>query len=105
MLVWQLEEYGITLEIVTRSRDQQGFVVQPQRWVIERTIAWLNRNRRLAKDYERLTSSSEAVIYIASIHRMLQCLHPKPGRPTAYADTTTESREPTFSLLSQFSSS
>ena len=101
MLVWQLEEYGITLEIVTRKHGQQGFVVQPQRWVIERTIAWLNRNRRLAKDYERLTSSSEAVIYIASVHRMLQCLHPKPGRPPAYADTATESRESAFSLLSQ----
>ena len=48
---WLHEHWGIQLEIVTRSADQQGFVVQPRRWVVERTFAWLGRYRRLSKDY------------------------------------------------------
>lgn len=65
--------------------------MQPQRRVIERTIAWLKRKRRLAKDYERLTSSSETIVYIASVHRMLQRLRSKPGE-APYADGTETSR-------------
>ncbi|MCZ7569207.1 MAG: transposase [Ardenticatenaceae bacterium] len=50
--------------------------MQKYRWVIERTIAWLNRYRRLSKDYERHGWNSEATIDIASIHLMLRQLHP-----------------------------
>ena len=46
-------------------------------WVIERTFAWLGRNRSLSKDYEALPESSEAWIYLAMIHLMLKRLHPK----------------------------
>ena len=49
----ELAEYGIILEIVERPEGQKGFVVQKFRWVVERTLAWLDRNRRLAKDYEK----------------------------------------------------
>jgi putative transposase len=52
----------------------QGFVVLPRRWVVERTFAWLGRNRRLSKDYEKLPASSETVVYVASIHLMLRRL-------------------------------
>jgi len=61
-------------ELVKRPEGQKGFVVQAQRWVVERTFAWLDRYRRLSKDYEVLTESSEAFIYLAMIHLMLQRL-------------------------------
>jgi putative transposase len=57
--------FGVTLEIVSR-RDTKGFGLQARRWVVERTFAWLGNYRRLSKDYETLTSSSEAFIYLAS---------------------------------------
>src|SRR3546814_8780472 len=44
---------SITIEIVRKFADQTGFVVHPRRWIVERTFAWINRNRRLAKDFER----------------------------------------------------
>lgn len=56
-----------TLEIVKRSDAARGFVLLPRRWVVERTFAWLNRNRRLAKDFERTIESAEAWLLIASI--------------------------------------
>ena len=56
-----------TLEIVKRSDTARGFVVLPRRWVVERTLAWLNRNRRLAKDFEQTIASATAWLFIASI--------------------------------------
>jgi len=58
------------LQIVRRNNDVKGFRVLPRRWVIERTFGWLVRNRRLARDYERLTACSEAMIKIAMIRLM-----------------------------------
>ena len=66
------KNFGWLLEIVLRSDTSKGFVVLPRRWVVERTFAWLGRYRRLARDYEHTTSSSETVVYIASIRRMLK---------------------------------
>ena len=59
----------LAIEIVRRS-DAHRFVVLPRRWVVERTIAWLNRCRRLAKDWEASVASAEAWLIIASIRRM-----------------------------------
>lgn len=59
----------LAIEIIRRS-DARRFVVLPRRWVVERTIAWLNRCRRLAKDWEASIASSEAWLVIASIRRM-----------------------------------
>jgi len=56
-----------TLEIIKRSDTAKGFELLPRRWVVERTIAWLNRNRRLAKDFEKTVESAVAWIMIASI--------------------------------------
>lgn len=56
-----------TIEIITRTQQAGTFVAEPKRWVIERTFAWLNRNRRLAKDYEASIASAVAWIHIASI--------------------------------------
>jgi transposase len=62
------------LEIVKRSDRVKGFVVQPRRWVVERTIAWLNRCRRLAKDWENLNRNALAFLKLASIRIMLRKL-------------------------------
>ena len=56
-----------TIEIVKRSDKAKGFVVLPRRWVVERTLAWLNRNRRLSKDFEKNIASATAWLFIASI--------------------------------------
>jgi len=64
----------LTLEIVTRSDQTKGFVVLPKRWIVERTIAWLNRCRRLAKDFENLTRHAVAFVHLASIRLMLRKL-------------------------------
>jgi putative transposase len=61
----------INLEIVKRTDDLRGFVVLPRRWVVERTFAWFSFNRRLSKDYEYLTVTSETFIYISMIRLML----------------------------------
>ena len=58
---------GLRVEIVKRSDDVKGFVVLPQRWVVERTFSWFGRNRRLAKDYENLAGTLTAFISLAAI--------------------------------------
>ena len=59
-----------TEQIVKRSDKAKGFEVIPKRWVVERTFAWLGRNRRLAKDFERTIESATAWLYLASIQLM-----------------------------------
>jgi len=86
LVAWFQEDFGVVFEIVEKPADQKGFVVQKGRWVIERTIAWLNRCRRLSKDYERNAWNSEAMIYIASIHLMLRQLLPNTNIPIPYKD-------------------
>src|SRR5215211_6946224 len=76
LVAWVREAYGWRLEIVRKPPNQVGFVVQPRRWVVERTFAWLATYRRLSKDYEELPESSEAWVYAASIHLMLKRLAP-----------------------------
>jgi transposase len=58
---------SIVIEIVKRLGDQVGFHVLPKRWVVERTLAWINRNRRLAKDFEGTIASAEAFLYAAFV--------------------------------------
>ena len=64
------------LEIVTACAGQKGFAVQPKRWIVERTIRWLNWSRRLSKDYEQSTSSSEAWIDVSAMRRVLRKVEP-----------------------------
>jgi len=61
-------------DIIKRSDQAKGFVVLPRRWVVERTIAWLNRCRRLAKDWENLNRKALAFLRLASIRLMLRKL-------------------------------
>jgi putative transposase len=64
------------LEIVSRPKDAKGFVLLPKRWVVERSFAWLGRSRRLSKDYERRTDSSECMVRISGIHLLLKRMAP-----------------------------
>jgi len=54
--------------------DTVGFEVLPRRWVVERTLAWLNRNRRLAKDFEASIESAKAWVYVASLQLLIRRL-------------------------------
>jgi putative transposase len=69
------------LEVVRRPKDAKGFVLLPKRWVVERTLAWLGRNRRHSKDYERQTESSESMLRVSAIHQMLKRLKPSNVYP------------------------
>ena len=74
------EEVGYEVEVVGRPAGAVGFVEQPQRYTVERTFAWLGRHRRHSRDYERLERSSEAMVRVSSIHRMLRLLSPDRTR-------------------------
>lgn len=71
---WVATHYKYALEIVKRPKGTVGFKVLPRRWVVERTLAWLSRCRRLAKDYEYLPKVSEQLIYLAMIGLMVRRL-------------------------------
>jgi len=66
------KQFGWTVEVVRRPPDVKGFTVLPRRWVVERSFGWFGRYRRLGRDYEHTTSSSEAMVYLASIRRTLR---------------------------------
>jgi putative transposase len=74
LATWMLEAGGWLLEVVRGRTDQRGFAVIPKRWIVERTFGWLNRYRRLSKDYEELPQTSEVMILIAMSHLMLRRL-------------------------------
>ena len=79
------------LEIVRRPPGVKGFVLLHKRWVAERTFAWLGRWRRLSRDYEHRTASSQAMVKIASIGRMLRYMEPaKKQTPFKYRVTTNQ---------------
>jgi transposase len=68
------ERVGYAIDVVGRPAGSEGFVEQPRRYTVERTFAWPGRYRRQSRDYERLAESSEAMIEVSSIHRMLRIL-------------------------------
>jgi putative transposase len=72
----QQQQVGYVIEVVSRPIGAKGFVLLHRRWVVERSLAWLGRYRRLSKDYEYYTESSEAQIQISSIQLMLRRLQP-----------------------------
>ncbi|WP_414166345.1 IS5 family transposase [Streptoverticillium reticulum] len=85
LVTWTREKLQLTLEIVKRSDDMTGFVVLPRRWVVERTLGWLMRTRRLVRDFETLPASSEAFICFSLAMLMSRRLarrapHPQPDR-------------------------
>jgi putative transposase len=80
-LAWMQTKVAAALEITNRPANSKGFVIVPVRWIVERSLAWFGRFRRLSKDYEHCTKSSEGVIYIASIATMLKRIKPDLSLP------------------------
>ncbi|WP_139323014.1 transposase, partial [Deinococcus marmoris] len=76
LVTWTLETLGWTLEIIKRSDRAKGFQVLPRRWVVERSLAWLTRSRRLSRDYEGRCHTSASWCYLANIRLMLRRLDP-----------------------------
>ena len=76
LVAWAWATGGWLLTVVKRKPDTHHFEVLPRRWVVERTLAWLSRCRRLSKDYEERTDSSEAWVRIAMVNLMLKRLQP-----------------------------
>lgn len=74
LIAWVEDTFGWKLEIVEKLKDQSGFQILPKRWIVERTFAWLVRQRRLARDYERLPQTSESLIYVAMVRLMIRRL-------------------------------
>jgi putative transposase len=73
--VWALRPWRkVRLAIVKRPEGVKGFLLLPKRWIVERTFGWFGRYRRLSKDYEYLTQTSEAIIRVAMIHLMVRRL-------------------------------
>jgi putative transposase len=79
LVSWVSSTFSWVLEIVKRPAESKGFILLPRRWVVERTLAWLGRHRRLSKDYEERTDTSEAMVYIAMIGLMLRRLAKTPA--------------------------
>jgi transposase len=67
LVEWAHDALHLRIQIVKRSQDQTGFVVLPRRWVVERTLAWITRHRRCARDYEALPTHHEAMVCWAMI--------------------------------------
>jgi len=69
---WAKERTHIDLEVVKRTAGQAGFAVIPRRWVVERTFAWIVKNRRFVRDYEQLTAVAETLITIAAAATLIR---------------------------------
>jgi hypothetical protein len=80
LIAWVVRYCRIMLAIVRKPEGQRTFEVLPRRWVVERTLSWLMRWRRLDRDYERLPTHSEAMVKWAMIGLMARRLAPPPGR-------------------------
>lgn len=78
MPAWVAKTAHFVLALVKRPLAAVGFVLLAKRWVVERTFAWLGRYRRHSRDYERQTSTSEAMLQISMIHLMTRRLRPGP---------------------------
>ena len=78
LIAWTEQTCHWKLEIVKRSDKAEGFTVLSRRWVVERTISWVNNDRRLSKDYECWPETSEAIIHLSMINVMLKRLTSQP---------------------------
>lgn len=72
LVAWAAEVYQLTVEVVKRPPDQQGFAVLPRRWVVERTFGWFGHCRRLSKDYEVWPETQVSMLHLALIHLLVR---------------------------------
>jgi transposase len=80
--------FGIRVVVVHKTKRQAGFVPLRRRWVVERSLGWLTHCRRLARDYEREPTYSEAWVCLAETHRLLKHLVPDTSLPVPYQRRT-----------------
>ena len=83
LAVWVARNCRWVLEVVGKRPGQTRFEVRKWRWIVERTLGWLGRYRRLSKDYEHNPKSSETWILIAMIHRMARFSFPEKNKDDA----------------------
>ena len=74
LVTWAAEALDLDLVIMKRAKEQRGFVPQPKRWTVERFFGWMNKFRRLSKDYEGLTETTEAWLYAAMSYLLVRRL-------------------------------
>ena len=74
MIGWGRQWLPVVVAVVTRPAEQRGFVVQPKRWIVERTFGWFNRQRQLSKEYDVYPETTEQWVYLASIQVMMRRL-------------------------------
>jgi putative transposase len=99
-LIWRAhDELNIDIEIVKKPPDTHAFHVLPRRWVVERTFGWLNRERRLSKDYERLPETTEAFIDITMVRLMARRLSRQPREPVTVKVTMLAKQLPPLKSL------
>ncbi len=104
LVSWAHTVLALTFTIVKRSDDTTGFVVLPRRWVVERTVGWLMRYRRLIRDYERRPEHHEAMVLWATVAIMTRQLarhrsgappHPRWGQPRPTASASEQQDQQT----------
>ena len=74
LISWTTEQFNLVMEVIKRNDLEGKFTVLPKRWIVERTISWINNSRRTSKDYEHNTETSEAIVYLSMIRLMLKRL-------------------------------
>jgi transposase len=77
LAVWMEQHTTIQLNVIEQPIGQKGFAVIPKRWVVERSIAWADRNRLASREYNRNQTASESCIYLGSIAMLLNRLEPR----------------------------
>ncbi len=92
LIDWAAQTQAVQLVVVPRNAEVRGFQVLPRRWVVERTFGWLARCRRLARDYERKTAHSEAMIKAAMIRLMAARLAGEERTPQGPIETEAARR-------------
>jgi len=74
LMHWCQQLFGVQTQVTNRAHPEK-FEIQPKRWIVERTFGWLNRFRRLSKDFEQRPAVSESFVYLSMIHLMLRRFH------------------------------
>jgi transposase len=94
LITWATTVLKLTVSVVKRNAERTGFTVLPRRWVVERTFGWLNRHRRLVRDYERRPDHHEAMVWWATVMIMTRQLARQASAAPAVPRWGGERRRP-----------